>query len=873
MALQLVYTSAPRLLEAGRTGFGTVARHRAAGGLLAAAVERVSQFGRSAGQNPRRVVLSHRILHAGASSHHVFSCIRDAGSDYTGRTSHLAHHLIADAREARAAAEAGLTPADILRQMSWRSSWNEAPRFFEPDEEVSLTSFRPMPTTGAWERLTHNASHALLPAQSQRCLLLLPGEEGALDLFSESLGTLAGLPAWRVTFTTHVEPADDLADIRWIALAHDSPLRPQVESVSRTLIDLTMPGSLPAPRAAEVRSAPAAAVPATVSPPLPTVRLDESRAAVPLPPLFAEPAPRVRRSPWPYVLAAVIVASAGAVSFLLLPRLPGLLSMRPAGAEVAIDLARSIDELWQKHRLNLPDTRNWLKSQADPSLVEAHRETLGQILAAIREPLRPLEVRMPERTQNDFVDLVTHFRAWQKQVQQGVRDTQWSGEDPGALQAAAMVALSRLQDEWARVTQAMQAVPEMPDVLQAEIHNRIVSRLSGTTAPVRGRPAEWLELLNLTRTPDTPGLGWASSWELSVKPAQLLTAADRQALSEASRIPDMPAWLREQIRRQLQSAGGEKAPMTVVSPKVSETPPTLPLEPAVPADGPTSAHPRFIVIESSLLPLPQALEQLPTLPLEPDMQVFIGSVREAETGLTLLRPLGAAGVYRKSFNDQQTLEFRQRRLIRLPDATAASRIIGRSADGVRVLFEIIVLPKAAELVDAWPSSPAFTFSSEVQKTTTVLDASAARWLGSLVIVGNPPLRLQNVDDPARRYRLKNDGRRFLVEADLPPTSDSAARARLASVDQELESLRQGIRFDEQRRAELAASNLSRAVKEEQSRRLDESLAIRQQRLLQLEEDRKRLVPDSPQFLGVPKGSYSLFAGLRRLCEVRIEAHP
>lgn len=170
-----------------------------------------------------------------------------------------------------------------------------------------------------------------------------------------------------------------------------------------------------------------------------------------------------------------------------------------------------------------------------------------------------------------------------------------------------------------------------------------------------------MQLLNLTRTLNTPSPGWTSRWELAVKPAELLTEADRQALSEASRLPDMPAWLREQIRRQLQSAGGEKAPMTVARPKVSETVPTLPAEPAVPADGPTSSHPRFIVIENSLLPLPQALEQLPTLPLEPDMRVFIGSVREAETGLTLLRPLGAAGVYRKSFNDQQTLEFRQRR--------------------------------------------------------------------------------------------------------------------------------------------------------------------------------------------------------------------
>ena len=142
MASQLLYTSAPRLLEAGRTGFGTVARHRAVGGLLVASVERVSQFARLSGLSTRRVVLSHRIIHAGAASYHVLSCIRVAGSDYTGRTNHLAHHLIADAREARAAAEAGITPADVLKQMRWLTTWSEAPRFFEPNEEIALTSFR-----------------------------------------------------------------------------------------------------------------------------------------------------------------------------------------------------------------------------------------------------------------------------------------------------------------------------------------------------------------------------------------------------------------------------------------------------------------------------------------------------------------------------------------------------------------------------------------------------------------------------------------------------------------------------------------------------------------------------------------------------------
>jgi hypothetical protein len=46
MAWQLIYTSAPRLLEAGRSGFGTVARHRQIGPLLVSACERASQFAR-----------------------------------------------------------------------------------------------------------------------------------------------------------------------------------------------------------------------------------------------------------------------------------------------------------------------------------------------------------------------------------------------------------------------------------------------------------------------------------------------------------------------------------------------------------------------------------------------------------------------------------------------------------------------------------------------------------------------------------------------------------------------------------------------------------------------------------------------------------
>lgn len=870
MAHQLIYTSAPRLLEAGRTGFGTVARHRAVGALLAAAVERVSQFAHTPGLNPRRVVFSHRILHVGAGSHHLLSCIRDAGSDYTGRTNHIAHHLILEAREARSAAEAGLTPADVLRQMRWLGNWNESPRFFGPDEEVSVTSFRPSLGAGAWQKLTDDAANAALPAQAQRCLLLLPGEEGALELFHESLAKVGGTSSWLVTFTTHVEPTDDLADLRWLALAHDSPLRSQVESASRTVFDLTQPQTLPAPRLFESKTIPVSAAIPQFQPPASPVTAPV-QVATPLPPLFPENHPRRVRSPWPLVAVAAGMALLGMLSWLL-PQLPRLGSFQQNNyPQDAISLARDVDELWQRHRLQLPATQNWLKAQADKALVEAHRETLQQILAAIREPLRPAEISMPPSTQDEFTDLVLSFRSWLRWVQEGVRDPAWSGDDPQEVLSKVLVTISRMEEQWSKVALVFGGVPEMPEVLPAEIHQQVLKHLAARP-PSQGTPRQWLDLLSSMQLTTSEEPGWIHAWELASKAPAQLTEADCETLKKAQNLPEAPVWLRDQIHQQLQVTSAQ-APVAVTPPPVIMPPAETTREPVLPADGPASAHPRYIVMETALMSLVQALEQLPSLPTEPEMQVFIGSVGDPESRLARLRPLGAAGVYRKSFNDPLPLEFSQRRLVRLPDPMVATRLISRNASGAQVLFEVIILPKAAELVDAWPASEGFSFKAEIAGTATYLDAQASRWLQSLSIVGNPPLRLQNVDDPSRRFRLRAENRRMLVEADLSPASDSSAKSRLVSLDQELEALRQGIRIDEQRRSELAASKLAKAQKEEQARRLDDSLAVRQQRLLQLEEDRKDLVPMTPASLGLPKGIYSLFAGLRRLCEIKIESAP
>ena len=248
MAWQLIYTSAPRLLEAGRSGFGTVARHRQIGPLLVPAIERASQFARLPGLDAERVIYCHRIVAAAGGRFHVLSCIRDAGADYTGRTNHLAHHLIAEQREVAALGARGPSPADVLLGMAWAAAWDEAPRFLETADEIALANFRAHPA-GQWAQTTGDARNAWLLAagEASRGAYLLHAPGTAMRaLFAESL-RLTPDRLWQIPFTTALQPSDETSDFRWIGVEADSTLRAQAESSNRPVLDLTRPDTLPAP--------------------------------------------------------------------------------------------------------------------------------------------------------------------------------------------------------------------------------------------------------------------------------------------------------------------------------------------------------------------------------------------------------------------------------------------------------------------------------------------------------------------------------------------------------------------------------------------------------------------------------------------------
>ena len=248
MAWQLIYTSAPRLLEAGRSGFGTVARHRQISPLLVSTIERASQFARMPGLDTGRVIYCHRIVAVAGGRFHVLSCIRDAGADYTGRTNHLAHHLVAEQREVAALGRRGASPADVLLGMSWVGAWDEAPRFLETADEIALADFGAQ-AAGHWEQTTGDGQNAWLLANgeaSRGAYILYPPGTDPRGLFAESL-RLTPDRLWQVPFTTALQPSDEPSDFRWIALEADSSLRAQAASSSRPVLDLTRPETLPAP--------------------------------------------------------------------------------------------------------------------------------------------------------------------------------------------------------------------------------------------------------------------------------------------------------------------------------------------------------------------------------------------------------------------------------------------------------------------------------------------------------------------------------------------------------------------------------------------------------------------------------------------------
>jgi len=254
MGLQLIYTSAPKLLQGGRTGFGTVAMHPQIRPALREKLEQISKFSRVDGLDPQRVVFYHRTLSAGGEEYSVLSRILDAGVDYTGRTNHIAHHLVFSAQEVLTLASRGVTPADVAvwasDQRVWRDSWPEQAQELTPDSEIDASAISAsfhLPATHWQELLGESArATALAPGTlAESCWILYPESlrSNLLGLLGEAM--LLHAAPWSLSFATDFQPVDQSTEVRWRCVCHGSPVCTEARQSVRPILDLARPDDLP----------------------------------------------------------------------------------------------------------------------------------------------------------------------------------------------------------------------------------------------------------------------------------------------------------------------------------------------------------------------------------------------------------------------------------------------------------------------------------------------------------------------------------------------------------------------------------------------------------------------------------------------------
>jgi hypothetical protein len=307
MPLQLIFTSAPQGLTPGRSGYCTVARHRALPDRLAQLLEAVgTPHERAEGET-----FTFRQLEAGGRNWCVLSRFVARGLDYTQRDNRLAHHLVFTLEEA-----ALLPPpaALALRWKGWRDEWADAPVWLEgEDRPLQLEALAPLTPAVTWREETGTGAKAawLINASGPAAVGLLnpPATARLLRLLAEA-SALLGKAAWAATFTTDATTTGTDGFL-WAVHATGAPVT----------IDFVVAKSQPAPTGDFARQA-AAGVPAPKA------------AASGTPRRAAAPAASAGGDTTAWIIGGVIALAAAASALFFLSRDQEVAAPAPAAVEV-----------------------------------------------------------------------------------------------------------------------------------------------------------------------------------------------------------------------------------------------------------------------------------------------------------------------------------------------------------------------------------------------------------------------------------------------------------------------------------------------------------------------------------------------------------
>jgi GTPase-associated protein 1 len=242
MAGELVYTSVPKGLNKGESGFCVVARSASIPPMLLnrlAALsgykEMISAIDPQANDNP--VNFANTLIDCGNERFTVISRVGFAGLDYTGRSNKIADHLILTEDEV-----AGAGPGELLAiQELFYTSWNK-PSLLLP-ENAKLIPQKPVAVTHAdyWERITGKSDWAehlieLSRRNSDKPIYIITrlGVDN-LALVKEALRLLPIHEQWQYTFSTYCSSNIRGINYRWRFIYPGTDIYDKIKNRSNTV--------------------------------------------------------------------------------------------------------------------------------------------------------------------------------------------------------------------------------------------------------------------------------------------------------------------------------------------------------------------------------------------------------------------------------------------------------------------------------------------------------------------------------------------------------------------------------------------------------------------------------------------------------------
>lgn len=228
MTEELLYTSAPRGLKPGSSGFCTVVSTHGMSAPLAQTLESLSGYRHlhppgdpRSKSNP--VVFSHLRVSTGGKTYSILSRVADYGLDYSQRTNKLAHHIVVDPRERPAAG-----PAWLLSQPGFMAtSWDGEVHILPHGRPIPRGELSPAPCH-TWEQITGDAGWAGVLAQSwlenpeRLAFLRVEPDMPVLALIQEALALIPPARRWEVTFSTYTTTLPQNATCHWRCVLNGS---------------------------------------------------------------------------------------------------------------------------------------------------------------------------------------------------------------------------------------------------------------------------------------------------------------------------------------------------------------------------------------------------------------------------------------------------------------------------------------------------------------------------------------------------------------------------------------------------------------------------------------------------------------------------